>query len=121
MFSDPEDHEENKKEYEKAIVVKKKAEDIKDISLLRRGFNIHDRPSNYLSRRTKIEEIIYHAVTADTVKSPYTRFVDFIILLCSFKMANQNLLNLLDLDVISGMRVRSLSFESNRVSPSKPL
>lgn len=86
--------EEDDTKDDKAVVLFKKADEITDINLLHKGFNLHNRPRNYLCRRTNIEEVVYHAVMADTVKSPYT----------SFKMANQYLSFLSELDVLGGMR-----------------
>ncbi|KAL7054694.1 hypothetical protein AAHC03_025837 [Spirometra sp. Aus1] len=65
--------EEEEKNNDKAVVLFKKADEIMDINLLHKGFNLHNRPRNYLCRRTNIEEVVYHAVMADTIKSPYTR------------------------------------------------
>lgn len=62
---------------DKAIVLYKKADEIKDVNVLGKGFNLHEQPGNYLNRRNKIEEIVYHAVNADTTKSPYARHVNF--------------------------------------------
>nr|VZI26913.1 unnamed protein product [Spirometra erinaceieuropaei] len=86
--------EEEEKNNDKAVVLFKKADEIMDINLLHKGFNLHNRPRNYLCRRTNIEEVVYHAVMADTIKSPYT----------SFKMANQYLSFLSEFDVLGGMR-----------------
>ena len=58
----------------KAIILFKNVDEITNINVLQKGFNIHNQPRNYLNFRTNIEEIIYHAVRADIAKSPYTRF-----------------------------------------------
>lgn len=63
---------------EKAIILYKNADEIMRVNVLQKGFNIHSQPKNYMNFRTNIEEIIYHAVRADTAKSPYTRFVGFV-------------------------------------------
>ncbi|VDK43722.1 unnamed protein product [Taenia asiatica] len=63
------------KDNEKAIILYKNADEIMRVNVLQKGFNIHSQPKNYMNFRTNIEEIIYHAVRADTAKSPYTRFV----------------------------------------------
>ncbi|KAL5109911.1 hypothetical protein TcWFU_005792 [Taenia crassiceps] len=79
---------------EKAIILYKNADEIMRVNVLQKGFNIHSQPKNYMNFRTNIEEIIYHAVRADTAKSPYT----------SFKIANKYISVINDFDVLTGMR-----------------
>ncbi|CAH8848148.1 unnamed protein product [Trichobilharzia szidati] len=67
-----------------------------DISsmVLSEGFNLHRMPKNYLTRKSYIEKLIYHATMSDSLKSPFA----------GFKIANDYIEDLDNIDVISGIK-----------------
>ncbi|KAH8877532.1 Erythroid differentiation-related factor 1 [Schistosoma japonicum] len=84
-----------------------------DISsmVLREGFNLHRIPKNYLTRKSYIEKLIYHATMSDSMKSPFA----------GFKIANDYLDELDHIDVIGGIKtfktfIRSFFRNNGRTS-----
>lgn len=48
--------------------------DIQNV-VLHGGFNLHRIPKNYFTRKSYIENLIYHAITSDNMKSPFSGYV----------------------------------------------
>ncbi|CAH8544235.1 unnamed protein product [Schistosoma rodhaini] len=79
--------------------------------VLHEGFNLHRMPKNYLTRKSYIEKLIYHATMSDSMKSPFA----------GFKVANEYLNELDHIDVISGIKtfksfIRSFFKNNSRAS-----
>ncbi|VDP62459.1 unnamed protein product [Schistosoma curassoni] len=79
--------------------------------VLHEGFNLHRMPKNYLTRKSYIEKLIYHATMSDSIKSPFA----------GFKVANEYLNELDHIDVISGIKtfksfIRSFFKNNSRTS-----
>ncbi|CAH8526615.1 unnamed protein product [Heterobilharzia americana] len=84
-----------------------------DISsmILSEGFNLHRMPKNYLTRKSYIEKLIFHATMSDSLKSPFA----------GFKIASNYLEELDNIDVISGIKtfksfIRSFFKNNSRTS-----
>ncbi|CAL8069797.1 unnamed protein product [Calicophoron daubneyi] len=78
---------------EKSILLLKDGQ-LNDIATLHEGFNISRMPTNYMTKRSYIEKIIFHATMSDAMKSPFS----------GFTIANRFIANLASIDVISGIR-----------------
>ncbi|CAH8495014.1 unnamed protein product [Schistosoma turkestanicum] len=79
--------------------------------ILHEGFDLHKIPKNYLTRKSYIEKLIYHAAMSDSMKSPFA----------GFKIANDYLKELGHIDVISGIKtfksfIRSFFKNNSRTS-----
>ncbi|KAK4471822.1 hypothetical protein MN116_005215 [Schistosoma mekongi] len=79
--------------------------------VLHEGFNLHRIPKNYLTRKSYIEKLIYHATMSDSMKSPFA----------GFKIADDYLDELDHIDVIGGIKtfktfIRSFFRNNSRTS-----